>query len=412
MLDVKIRLTQSYIQALPAPSSYVSASSFRSISPQRYTGGLGVSVPRSIPGRFGSPVPTTTSQGSGSNPYGTPRSFHRNAHQSYGATSDSAGVVAGLFDNAPRNDAEGSKYPNEDSMENGVLSESDTARLVSEHLVTAIPTSHRNSPSSSDFVGSVSHSLLGGATTRDIYQWKEKHDRPTHLRRKSEPLVFPSSRDTQNDMPDSGRFQRASDLNTPGMFRRHFIHAKAENEGKSPPNMITSNFIDFLALYGFYGGDVYPSSDEEEEEGEDVFPPLGPSGSGVGDSGDIETPGDSTPLLGRSRTPSVSPIQGTSEKKAFFMLLKAFVGTGVLFLPKAFANGGMGFSIILMCIIGFLTLHCMLLLVETSRELGGSFGDLGEKLYGPRVRKLVLASIAISQVNIESSSHVFHYFIH
>jgi hypothetical protein len=28
---------------------------------------------------------------------------------------------------------------------------------------------------------------------------------------------------------------------------------------------LTSNFIDFLVLYGFYGGDVYPSDDEDEE---------------------------------------------------------------------------------------------------------------------------------------------------
>jgi hypothetical protein len=41
----------------------------------------------------------------------------------------------------------------------------------------------------------------------------------------------------------------------------------------------------------------------------------------------------------------------------------------------------------------------MILLVETSRALGGlSFGDLGERLYGYKVKQLVLASIAVSQV--------------
>ncbi len=93
--------------------------------------------------------------------------------------------------------------------------------------------------------------------------------------------------------------------------------------------------------------------------------------------------------------------KGTSAKKAFFMVLKAFVGTGVLFLPSAFANGGLVFSLVLLVILGYLTLHCMILLVETSRKMNGmSFGELGAAFYGPWMRQLVLASIAISQVSI------------
>ncbi|KAJ3395629.1 neutral amino acid transporter, partial [Chytridiales sp. JEL 0842] len=79
----------------------------------------------------------------------------------------------------------------------------------------------------------------------------------------------------------------------------------------------------------------------------------------------------------------------------------------VLFLPKAFSDGGMGFSITLMVILGYLTLHCMLLLVETSRTLGGSFGDVGEKLYGPSMRSLVLWSIAVSQAGFCCAYYIF-----
>ena len=81
------------------------------------------------------------------------------------------------------------------------------------------------------------------------------------------------------------------------------------------------------------------------------------------------------------------------------MLLKAFVGTGVLFLPQAFKNGGMGFSICLLVFLGYLNLYCMNLLVETSRAMGGlSFGDLAGELFGEWFKHLVLGSIAISQV--------------
>jgi proton-coupled amino acid transporter len=198
---------------------------------------------------------------------------------------------------------------------------------------------------------------------------------------------------------------RASDLLEPGAFRRHFVRQQAETEGRSPPNILTRNFIDFLALYGFFGGDVYPTDDEFEEDDEE---------QGI--------PSEAEPLLNRSfhqastsfmppsalsRAASLSNVVGTTKKKAFFMIMKAFVGTGVLFLPKAFISGGLVFSVFLLILIGWLTLHCMLILVETSRELGGSFGDIALKLYGPHARQLVLGSIAVSQMGFSCAYYIF-----
>jgi proton-coupled amino acid transporter len=148
--------------------------------------------------------------------------------------------------------------------------------------------------------------------------------------------------------------------------------------------ILTKNFIDFLILYGTYGGDVCPS--EDDEEGEDLE----------------EEQGEETRLLrSKSQTPSqLAQVQGTSAKKAFFMLLKAFVGTGVLFLPQAFRNGGMGFSIGMLIVLGYLNLYCMNLLVESSTAMGGlSFGDLAGQLFGKNFKQLVLGSIAVSQVH-------------
>ncbi len=114
---------------------------------------------------------------------------------------------------------------------------------------------------------------------------------------------------------------------------------------------MTGNFIDFLVLYGFYGGDVYPSEDEDEDY--DPIPSAAPSASSVGGRDDIEQLGEDAPLLQRQPSAS-SAVQGTSESKAFFMLVKAFVGTGVLFLPKAFSNGGLMFSLFAMFFIGYI----------------------------------------------------------
>jgi proton-coupled amino acid transporter len=61
-----------------------------------------------------------------------------------------------------------------------------------------------------------------------------------------------------------------------------------------------------------------------------------------------------------------------------------------------------------MIILGLLTLHCMLLLAETSQKLGDkSFGELGMHLYGDKCRQLVLYSIAISQMGFCCAYFIF-----
>ena len=68
--------------------------------------------------------------------------------------------------------------------------------------------------------GSVSHSLLGGATTRDIYQWQEKSKRVNRKRTNSEPnLVLIDENEEQ--------VVYASELRQPGVFRRFFMASKA-----------------------------------------------------------------------------------------------------------------------------------------------------------------------------------------
>lgn len=268
-----------------------------------------------------------------------------------------------------------------------LMDNQDVEDIVAEHLVEAMPEQR----SGASF-GSASHALVGGAITRDIYKWKETRDQqPARLRSNSQPEIFTVSSPT---VPN------ATTLREPGGFRRHFISNKARRDGKKPPNFLTANFIDFLVLYGFYGGDVYPSDDEDDEDEFDSRH----SARGDRSNADME-PGESSPLI--PRQPSAR-VQGTSESKAFFMLIKAFVGTGILFLPKAFANGGLMFSLVALFFIGYLTKHCMILLVETSKAFGGkSFGDLGEIIYGERFRQLVLASITISQMGFCCAYFIF-----
>lgn len=115
-----------------------------------------------------------------------------------------------------------------------------------------------------------------------------------------------------------------SNLNEPGMFRRNFLQTRARRLGNPEPPLLTRNFIDFLVLYGFYGGDVLPEDETDYYSQDDS-----PRGMGGEEGGSV---GDQAPLLRNSRN-AMARVKGTSESKAFFMLSKAFVGTGVLFLP-------------------------------------------------------------------------------
>ncbi|ORX85881.1 hypothetical protein K493DRAFT_226343 [Basidiobolus meristosporus CBS 931.73] len=101
-------------------------------------------------------------------------------------------------------------------------------------------------------------------------------------------------------------------------------------------------------------------------------------------------------------------IEGTtSAKKAFLLLIKAFVGTGILFLPKAFSNGGLIFSMIVLSVVATITAVAMLLLVKVRLQVPGNFEDIGGKLYGKPMKIVVMTSITISQMGFCCAYFIF-----
>ncbi|KAI8577066.1 hypothetical protein K450DRAFT_253500 [Umbelopsis ramanniana AG] len=105
------------------------------------------------------------------------------------------------------------------------------------------------------------------------------------------------------------------------------------------------------------------------------------------------------------------PERTASFGKAMFMFLKAFIGSGLMFLPKAFENGGLAFSICLMVFIAAICLFAFLRLVETQLQVGGSYGDMGARLWPTRggsiLRITVLFFICISQMGFVASYTIF-----
>jgi proton-coupled amino acid transporter len=237
--------------------------------------------------------------------------------------------------------------------------------------------------------------LQGGDIHRDLYKIaaqnrrQKLHQRAAtfsdaiHFGRNSAPSVSDVDHD---ELP-------VRDQLAPGGLRRQYLQRQSKRVSYiSEP--VTRNFISFLELYGqFAGEDLDEDSDEE---------------SAIEDEED-EGQGERRPLLGRRQSSKRLRAQGdANQTKTFFTLLKAFIGTGIMFLPKAFKNGGMLFSTITMIMVSAITALCFELLLATRKRYGGGgYGDLGSIVVGPRFRALILVSITLSQIGFVCAGLIF-----
>ena len=80
----------------------------------------------------------------------------------------------------------------------------------------------------------------------------------------------------------------------------------------------------------------------------------------------------------------------------YFTLMKAFVCTAILILPKSFVNGGYAFSVGCMLGSAGFTLICAYKLIEVRRKLGGSASELALKTLGPKGKIISDITLALS----------------
>ncbi|KAK5656300.1 hypothetical protein OQA88_4680 [Cercophora sp. LCS_1] len=259
--------------------------------------------------------------------------------------------------------------------------------------------------------------LQGGDITRPIYKWTEEVDQRNKIQR-SKSFSVPRP-EPENEVLD------INTIKVPGGFRRNYlrravrdssVHPNPElGEGSRstpPPPLFTNSFLEFLSLYGHFAGEELEEDDEALKPGEYFA-----SGSSEGDyysdegSDDEREPMEDSTLLTPSRRKRRRKPRGgsgtNSPMGAALLLLKSFVGTGVLFLPRAYLNGGMVFSNLVLLFVAALSYYCFVLLVTTRLKVDGSFGDIGGILYGKWMRTLILTSIVISQIGFVAAYIVF-----
>ncbi|KAJ2724715.1 hypothetical protein GGI07_001768 [Coemansia sp. Benny D115] len=261
--------------------------------------------------------------------------------------------------------------------------------------------------------------LPSGDITYQIYRWQNKNkdiapslrsglgsESPvapqstsgTRGRRESAAANLPRRRSFSawDSDPEWDLSYRSNQINVPGGFRRQFVRERAERQGRAPPGLIAETFVDFIALYGHFAGGNY-LSDEDEEYFDYVHQSYADAAAAADDEETRQPVDERTPLR---RVQSSGALHATSSnRKAFFLLIKAFVGTGVLVLPRAFYNGGLLTSCVLMLLVAWYAWHCILLLAEVYLKIGGgSYSDIGLRLYGRWMQYAVTSSIVLAQI--------------
>lgn len=262
----------------------------------------------------------------------------------------------------------------------------------------------------------------GGDMIRDLYKLTTSLDHTKKSRNRSmDDIQLPGGHSRKNST--------ASGLNVPGGFRREYIVQKIRSEipkqhlndsecgtntnsyGSTDSSscmedqtafdkvpFLTRNFLEFLYVYGHFAGesfdDDFAVDDGTDHENSSRFPLLGSSDRDAGVK----------PKVSFQNTATVK----TSTAKAFLLMLKSFIGTGVLFLPSAFANGGLLFSIIMLSFFGFYSYWCYYILIRSKVATKvSSFGDIGMKLYGPWMKYNILTSLILTQLGFSAAYVVF-----
>ncbi|KAK9771887.1 putative Vacuolar amino acid transporter 3 [Seiridium cardinale] len=274
------------------------------------------------------------------------------------------------------------------------------ARVVSEHLPVgygatfdgssspgANASSSAQLPVDSEEISSLK--LPGGDVHRDLFMIHQRAER-AKMHQRSNTFHYPQ----QLRADDDEEGLAVSSQRAPGGFRRAFIQQQQSRQFLAARLPITRNFVEFLDLYGTFAGEDLADSDDEaivtdeEEEPEDAR-------------------AERRPLLGRRRTTRTAKAGTAGSMKTFFTLLKAFIGTGIMFLPKAFSNGGLAFSSITMVLVSAITMVSFHLLLQCKERHSGGYGEIGEAIAGRRIRNLIMASITFSQLGFVCAGIVF-----
>ncbi|CDW90768.1 UNKNOWN [Stylonychia lemnae] len=140
-------------------------------------------------------------------------------------------------------------------------------------------------------------------------------------------------------------------------------------------------------------------------------------GEHIRDEDDVDTtnyPKEVQNATPHTKRKMIEEIQIKKIKKltpigTYFSLLKGFVCTGILYLPKNFRNGGWLWALLSMVLSFVLTLYCAIKLLQAKAKTeNGSFSDIGFKAIGKPGKIMVDIFLSLSQIGFVTA---YIYFI-
>ncbi|EOR04615.1 hypothetical protein E3P89_03602 [Wallemia ichthyophaga] len=246
----------------------------------------------------------------------------------------------------------------------------------------------------------------GADITHHLYAWERQHRNSTSIRPRS--MSFSNVQSALESQSENEVDHSLGYLRHPGGFRRQYIANRARERGVEHPEFANTSFVDYLALFGHFAGEELEELEELDESDESQHSQHPQESSRLPRKPrDERDPLIPRPIPVRRRSTSAARRGTASITQAVLMLLKSFIGTGILFLGRAFLNGGLYFSTVVIIILALVNMWAYLLLIHTSYKVPGSFGDIGGILYGNKMRLAILASITVSQMGFVSAYTVF-----
>ncbi|KAH8602291.1 transmembrane amino acid transporter [Bisporella sp. PMI_857] len=267
------------------------------------------------------------------------------------------------------------------------------ADVVSEHLPSGYGATFNGSSGNGDAASSTTNltenseasslTLQGGDIHRDLFK--------AAVRARPHQRAATFHHPQHRNYDDEDEVLTVSNQQAPGGFRRAYLVQNQQFLAARMP--VTRNFVEFLELYGSFAGEDLNDSDDEAILTDDE----------VEEQRSLET----RPLLKARRSSRFKKSGDASTTKTFFTLVKAFIGTGIMFLPKAFNNGGILFSSITMVLVAAISMVSFHILLACKKQYSGGYGEIGEAIAGQRMRGLILASITLSQIGFVCAGIVF-----
>mmetsp|Transcript_63303 Transcript_63303/g.196014 ORF Transcript_63303/g.196014 Transcript_63303/m.196014 type:complete len:559 (-) Transcript_63303:214-1890(-) len=242
----------------------------------------------------------------------------------------------------------------------------------------------------------------------------------------------PMTRSMPNIMPGDAAL-KASDLTHIGGFRREFVHRQqdagasitgAGSSGRGDRRasslhpaeagmaeeeaLATHIAANMRLLTRFFGADDAESEYMEGDGGslfEDRTTRELECARLLGGSPRLGRPPRPVPARRDARV-AAAPKK-ISDAKACIATFKAFIGTGILFVPQAVSNAGVQGAIVLVVASGIVCTLGILLLGECHQALPRSYPELARAAFGKAGYAMVAVQIAVSQASFVSCFSIF-----